>query len=330
MRSTNKPSLTIIIPNYNGQKWLGPALDSVAREGLSLKTIVVDNASTDRSGEICERYENVEFFQTGSNLGFARAANIGLKLAETELVLLLSADTILHKDVCANAIEEISNRKLDLMGFIEADYDTGIAYDDRRTYHGADVFGFPYTTGNQVKQFYIHGFALLIRSQSWQDIGGFDDQFFMYVEDMDLCWRLRLRGLSFGLSHTLKIRHFRYGSTEPDGALSVLRFYCRNVNTLRMLIKNLGSWTLAPVLCGYILIMILEMLVFTAAFQFRIARTYPHAVFDALIGLQETLKKRSQIQERRIIPDRDIFHSMSYLPQKPITLFRKLQKILVN
>ncbi len=203
--------LTIIIVNYNSGKFLEECLESVERvsKEANIKTLVVDNASSDEGIESAQRkYKNVEFILNKQNFGFGKANNIGLKKAKTEYILLLNPDTKLEKGILVKMIQDLEvdkdigaatckivlgNGKIDLTAhrgfptpwasFLYYVFKNDSLYHlknmDMSKLHEVDA---------------IAGAFFLTRKSVLERVGLFDEDFFLYGEDIDLCYRIKEAG----------------------------------------------------------------------------------------------------------------------------------------
>ncbi len=195
------PSLSIVIVNWNGAEYLPACVAAVA--GPDREILVVDNGSTDGSrARLDAAAAPVRWIETGANLGFARAANLGLRAARGRHVLFLNPDT-----VAGEAALDAARAALD------ADPATGlvsVAIVDERGEKVPTVEPFfslrgllggrwqsrvsaPGGTG-PVRVDWCHGAFLLGRRTELARLGGFDERFFLYAEDMDLCRRVQESG----------------------------------------------------------------------------------------------------------------------------------------
>jgi GT2 family glycosyltransferase len=206
MLSARMPrSAAVVIPCWNGRRWLGGCLESVfAQTRRPDEVIVVDNGSTDGSVEfVRERFPSVRVLELGRNTGFAGGANAGLRAAQSEAVALINQDVRLEPDwlerACA-ALDaapraaSVATKMVDL-GDPSLLYDTGdilrrdgvceqrgrFERDDGRFDEPGEVFG-------------ACAGAALYRREAVLDVGGFEERFFLYLEDADLALRLRLAG----------------------------------------------------------------------------------------------------------------------------------------
>ncbi len=191
---------SIIIVNWNGKHLLGECLDSVFAQSFEdFEVILVDNASTDGSAELVkENYPRVRIIQNSENAGFARANNLGAKAAGGDYLVLLNYDTAVEKGWLGA-----------LLAPMEQDPTIGctsskvIFYGKRDLINSAGTFfsfiGVSGSLGDAVpRTSFMHPFELFaptgasfaVRRKLYAEIGGFDESYFMYDEDVDLGWRI--------------------------------------------------------------------------------------------------------------------------------------------
>jgi GT2 family glycosyltransferase len=199
----------VVIPNWNGARWLPGCLGSLAAQTLQpAEIIVVDNGSSDRSVELVrENYPHLRVLELGRNTGFAFAANRGIEAARAELVALVNTDVELAPDWLermVRALEEderaasVACKMLDL-GDRGRVYDAGDVLrrdgvcEQRGRFRTDDG---RYEARDEV--FSACAGAALYRRDAVLRAGGFDERFFAYLEDVDLGLRLRLAGWTCG------------------------------------------------------------------------------------------------------------------------------------
>jgi GT2 family glycosyltransferase len=198
-------SISIVIPNWNGRRWLPACLAAIrGQHRVPDEVIVVDNGSSDGSAQyLAAEHPSVRVIELGSNTGFAHAANRGLETAVCELVALVNTDVVLAEDWLERMTGVLDRdegaasaacKMLSLEDPTEI-YDAGdvlrrdgvceqrgrFTRDDGRWDTPGEVFGA------------CAGAAIFRRSAVF-DVGGFDEDFFAYLEDVDLAMRLRLAG----------------------------------------------------------------------------------------------------------------------------------------
>jgi GT2 family glycosyltransferase len=226
MLSARMPrSAAVVIPVWNGRRWLDGCLDSVlAQTRRPDELIVVDNGSTDGSAEhVAERYPEVRVVRLPENSGFAAAANVGLRDAASDAVALVNQDVELRPDwlelACAALARSpraasVATKMLDLSD-PSLLYDTGdilrrdgvceqrgrFTRDDGRYDQPGEVFG-------------ACAGAALYRREAVLELGGFEERFFLYLEDADLALRLRLAGWTCVYEPAVAL-HAGEGSGDP-------------------------------------------------------------------------------------------------------------------
>jgi GT2 family glycosyltransferase len=197
--------VSVVIPNWNGRRWLPGCLASIAIQHQRVaEIIVVDNGSTDGSIEHVRReYPDVSLIELGTNTGFAVAANRGIRAAGGELVALINTDVVLEQDWTARMTAalaadpgsaSVACKMLDL-GDRRLVYDAG---DVLRRDGACDQRGrFEADDGRYDQPGEVFGAcagAALYRRAAVLEVGGFDERYFAYLEDVDLALRLRLAG----------------------------------------------------------------------------------------------------------------------------------------
>ena len=205
LTAATTPGVTVVIPNWNGMQWLDGVLGSIAKQDMApLETIVVDNGSTDGSVEhLKTQWPAVEVIHWDSNRGFAAAANAGFHHASGDLVALINTDIVLEPDWLRRASVALRSRtdaasvatKMLDMGDRTLISDTGDflrrdgACEQRGRFH-MDTGS--YDTPGEVWS--ACAGAAIYRRQPVLELGGFDERFFTYLEDVELGLRLRLAG----------------------------------------------------------------------------------------------------------------------------------------
>lgn len=237
--------ISIVIVNWNTAGMLAACLQSIRKfsDGLSLQTIVVDNNSTDGSRDIVSKgYPEVELLNSGGNLGFGRANNLALPHVKAPLVLFLNPDTELRPGAlsalqkCLNGRPELGAvgcRLTDASGrtqplglqvfpnpfreFVRlALYTESLGRRWPALFHWVDAE----KNGDVLK---LYGACLLVRVEVLNRIGGFDDRYFMYCEDVDFCRRIIEAGWKlYYLSEPAILHHGAAASNKAQGAFSVI------------------------------------------------------------------------------------------------------------
>ncbi len=205
--STGRPSVSVVIPNWNGRRWLPACLDAIARQDLApAEVVVVDNGSTDGSlAYLAAERPGVAVLSLARNTGFAHAANRGIAAARGELVALVNTDVELGADWLARMVRALGSdpSAAAVAGKMLSLEDPSIVYDagdvlrrdgvcEQRGRFGRD-------DGRWEEPGEVFGAcagAALYRRDVLLGLGGFDERYFAYLEDVDLSLRLRLAGWS--------------------------------------------------------------------------------------------------------------------------------------
>ncbi len=204
--------VSVVIVNWNAGVQLRECVDSVLEHGRPLvaQVIVVDNGSTDGSEATVERLPYVTLIRTGANLGFGRACNLGAAHANSEFLLFLNPDARLFPDTLSKAIDYMQrpeNAKVGICGVQLVDEDGKIARSCARfpslknlvayatgldrivPTQGLFMSEWDHATTRQVD--HVIGAFFLIRKSVFDLLHGFDETFFVYLEDLDLSYRAK-------------------------------------------------------------------------------------------------------------------------------------------
>ena len=242
--------LDIIIVNYNVKYFLEQSLFAVQKAMLGIvgEIIVVDNASTDGSKDYLEKlFPAVRFIWMDENLGFAKANNIGLKYTKSKYVLYLNPDTIVPEDcfnICLNFME--SHKNAGALGVKMIDGTGKFLRESKRAYPSIATSFFKLTGLSGLfpkSKFFakyhlghldknknhevevLSGAFMLVRRELLLQIGGFDESFFMYGEDIELSYQIRKAGFKNYYCSDTCIIHFKGESTNRGSIKYVKLFY---------------------------------------------------------------------------------------------------------
>lgn len=250
LRRFGMTELSIILVNYRVAHFLEQCLLSVASasEGMDAEVIVVDNASGDGSIEyLSPRFPTVRFFLAKENLGFAKACNWGFRESRGRYILFLNPDTILSEECLRRSIDFLSEKPhAGALGIRMIDGSGKFLPESKRAFpHPATAFYkisglaalFPrsprfarYHLGH-LSPFSDHaidvvaGAYFLVRRSVLEQVGLFDEQFFMYGEDIDLSYRIQQAGYTNYYFSGATILHFKGESTKKQSFRYVKLFY---------------------------------------------------------------------------------------------------------
>ena len=228
--------LSIIIISYNSEKYIGTCLESLKNCGVvNYEIIVVDNNSEDKTAQIVQNYkmtiDHIIFVQNKNNFGFAKACNQGVKMAKGKYILFLNPDTIVQPGalkILVNNIEK--NPDIGVIGPMLLNPDRSLQYSIGKYPTIVNIIAdrIPiinkifYTEQIRHKAFYsytrepdwICGAALMVRKSIFSAIGGFSQKYFMYGEDIDLCFNVKRSGYQIMYIPNAQIVHFNDGRNQ--------------------------------------------------------------------------------------------------------------------
>ena len=254
----HKKDIAIVILNWNGQKWLEKFLPTVIEKSSMANIYIADNASTDSSVNFIEdNFPAVKIIQNQLNEGYAKGYNDALKRLKEKYFVLLNSDI----EVTDNWIEPIINL-MEENSNISACQPKILDYNNKDSfeYAGAsggyiDNLGYPFTRGrifdsiesdnnqyDDVKEiFWASGACLFVRAEHFNEVNGFDNDFFAHQEEIDLCWRLKIKGYKVMVNPRSVVYHVGGGTLNDS---SPFKTYLNFRNNLFMLTKNLNFLSL--------------------------------------------------------------------------------------
>ena len=196
----NFTDLTIIITCFQSDNKLKSCLSTIDK---NIKVIVVENSNRNEfKNQIEQNYNNVKCLLAKENLGYAKGNNIGLKEVKTNYALILNPDTLLDKEAILNFFK-----------FLEKTKEFAIVG--------------PGKQGTEISQVeYLKGYALFLNLSEFNEIGYFDENFFMYLEDIDLCKRVRKKNKKIFINPNIKIYH--KGASSHDEKINYTVELSRN------------------------------------------------------------------------------------------------------
>jgi GT2 family glycosyltransferase len=244
--------ISIIIVNYNVREFLRGALVSVQRSlaagKLTGEIFVVDNASRDGSAEmVSQEFPDVKLYTLNENIGFGRANNLAMREASGDYFLILNPDTLLGEDTLRVMVDFMKQHPhAGLAGCKLLNADGSFQISCRRGFptpwasftklFGLSTF-FPnsprfakynlsYLPINETYEIDALSGAFMVMSRSaYEKSGGFDEEYFMYGEDLDLCYRVKKAGFGIFYVHSTSTIHFQGESTRRSVLNEVKVFY---------------------------------------------------------------------------------------------------------
>ena len=316
------PIVKIVILNWNGAEHLRRFLPSVvAAAPAGVGVVVADNGSTDGSlAVLAEEFPTVAVVRLDRNYGFAGGYNRALAQVEADYYLLLNSD-----------VETPRGWLEPILGVLEREPDVAVvspklvSWLDRTRfeYAGAsggfiDFLGYPFCRGRILKRveadegqyddardvFWVSGAAFCCRADVFRALGGFDDDFFAHMEEIDFCWRAQLAGYAVRVEPRSCVLHVG-GGTLPNN--SPQKIYLNFRNNLCMLFKNLSPLSFWPVLFARMALDGAAALVFLVQGRPAFFRQVFRAHIDFHRRRSSLHRKRRAIQRGRVARSRWIF-----------------------
>lgn len=257
--------ITVVIPNYNGIRFLKECLDAVfaqVPDTPEYEVLVVDNGSADGSLNLLrESYPQVRVEALPENTGFCHAVNLGLRLSSAPYVILLNNDTKVKSEFIKNLCYAIENKsdafsvsaKMLMWNNPELLDDAGDRY---------CVFGWAYARGKgkPAEQYSVPceifsacGGAAIYRKSVLEEIGYFDEEHFAYMEDLDIGYRARIYGYRSYYEPTAEVIH--YGSASSGSRYNEWKTSLASANNIYVAGKNMPLlqwiWNLPFLLVGF-------------------------------------------------------------------------------
>lgn len=242
--------LSFIFVNYNVKRFLNDAIISVknATANIESEIIVVDNASIDGSDKFFpEEHPDIKYIYNEKNVGFGKANNQAFELADGEYLVIINPDTVVNEDTFEKMLEFFNEHPdAGMAGCKVLNPDGTLQLACRRSFPGpwvsftrvtglshlfpkSKIFAKYNLTYRDENQSYevdaISGSFMMLRKSVYDKIGGFDPVFFMYGEDLDLCFRTQEAGYKVYYVHTTEITHFKGESTKRSSLDEAKVFY---------------------------------------------------------------------------------------------------------
>jgi GT2 family glycosyltransferase len=320
--------VTVIIVNWNGERFLDRLSALPLQTVTPHEIILVDNASSDASLDIVRRFPSVRLLAQNENLGFARGNNLAIEAAaaESEWIALLNPDAFPEPhwleallsaardypafDVFGSKLVDATDPAV-LDGAGDVYHVSGLVW---RMGHGAPVS----SLSEQAREvFSVCAAAALYRRSALLEMGGFDEDYFCYVEDVDLGFRLRLAGYRCLYVPSSVAHHVGSGTT--GGQHSDFSVYHGHRNLVWTFIKNMPGFLFWVLLPFHILLNFITVVHFSMRGQGKVIW---RAKWDAIKGIPKMWRRRRSIQADRRATITDIWRvldkRLSYQGKTPI------------
>lgn len=323
--SSQKPEVSVIIPNWNGYYLIKICLKALEKQTYkNFEVIVIDNGSTDMSLDFIKKnYPKVTNIKLKVNTGFANAVNLGIKQARGKYLLLLNNDTEIEKNCLSYLVKCFKKKKNisficpKILNFYERDkIDSAGDWIDEVGH--ADNIGRGEKDDKSFSKerpvFIGTAGGCLIKREAFKKVGLFDEDYFMYFEDVDWCFRAQLLGLKGWYEPKAIIYHVHKGSASRVRSLVE---YLQFRNMTMTVIKNFPKGLLLYRMNWMRIIWVnLNTIRFIAKQGFLKEALRAEAYI--LINFVNILKKRQKIQSKKLVSDQYIIENVR---RKKLTLF---------
>jgi len=312
------PLVSIVIVNYNGLEHLEDCLGTVTKtEYPNYEILFVDNSSSDGSAQYVERNFNVKIIQNSHNLGATGGYNTGITHAKGKYVAILNNDIEVPPNwltplvEAMEAEESIAAADAKYLNFYDRERFDTIAAAGRYVDHFGNVYAQgagELDHGRYDKPARIFAALTLFRRSVFKEVSLFDHDFFYGFDEVDLAWRINLRGYKIIYIPYSKIYH-KVSQTSSNSNESTLRsgfYFLIKRNRLQMLIKNLPANRLIPAL----IITLLEYGLYLLYWLTKKNRQYTTELLSSILWVCRNLKKiwvkRKAVQNIRRVSDREL------------------------
>ena len=317
--------VSVIILNWNGKRFLKTCLGSLQRVTYkSLEVVLVDNNSSDGSVAFVTKYFPwVKLVRSHENNGFAKGNNIGVRASTGEYLLFLNNDTKVEPDFLDILIEDY--KKDPTLGCIQPQMrgltDSNLL-DEAGAYLTPNGFLYHYGYRKSYKAaqyrkpriiYSAKGACMFIPRKLFELVGRFDEDFFIFFEETDLCHRIWLSGHRVLYEPRSSIFHLAGGDTA-DKYNYARRIYLTIKNMNMSFIQNFGMQYLCSVYVFFVITQVILFCYFLLTLRVYLVREMIRAWSWNITHIKEIIRKRSIIQHRREVPDRELNRDIYYNP----------------
>jgi GT2 family glycosyltransferase len=234
-RAASAADVVVLVVTWRGREFLGECLASLERQTLPHRVLVVDNASDDGTAELlATEWPHLQVIRTPRNLGFAGGVAAGLAHVEAPFVALLNDDAVAEPGWLAALVEALLARPAAAAATSLVLLQDGASVNNAGNVLVADLYGAdralgadPATVGEADDVFGFSGGAALVRTAAVRAVGGMAADLFLYYEDTDLSWRLRLSGHDIVYVPAARVRH-RHSASSDQSSRMFARYNERN------------------------------------------------------------------------------------------------------
>ncbi len=255
--------LTVIITSFHSRDKIFSCIDSIEK---SIKIIVIENSNDEKlKEEIHSKYQNVECILSKENLGYGAGNNLGLSKVETSYALIVNPDVILNTDAIKNFFISIDN--LEDFGIIAP------------ISHNEKYNNFNIKDDRKIKEVdNVKGFAMFLNMKNLKQINFFDDNFFLYFEEIDLCKRLKNNNSKIFIDPSIKVDHLGGAShnLEIEKPMELSRNWHWMWSTFYFHKKHYGYLTAVIKILPKLSSSLIKFIIFFITFQKYKSEIYKH------------------------------------------------------
>ena len=314
--------ISIIIPNYNGIDIINLCLQSIYDQIYSsIEIIVVDDCSSDDSVKYLKKEAEqgrIILIQNNKNLGYSGSCFVGARKALGEILIFMNSDAFFIDNFhLSKVLQKFKNNiNLGVLGFFQKNQDQSPQF----VGSNVDIF-LNINPSYKKSDFMLNernnhilmtgGACFAISKNLYNYIGGIDKNYFLYVEELDLMWRATLMGYDVLTSFDMPIIHLGGKSTKNEytNQTNSKKIYFRERNVLMTMIKNYSLLSLLLILPLYYIFQVLEIIYLVFKRKFNVIKEYFNANYYVYSNIKLLLKKRNDIQNKRVISDYTLFKS---------------------
>jgi hypothetical protein len=346
-KSKKLPLVSIIILNYNGKKFIDDCLASILKINYPrdlFEIIFVDNVSTDRSVEyVTEKYDWMKILKLDKNYGYAGGNNRGAKIAKGEFIVFLNNDTIVDKN-WLNMLVEVSlmDPKIGLCGskIISMRDRTTLQYSGFLLHFLGGVvpsksISYKTKSGNKFEVVgSVQGASFLAKKAVFEEIQGFDDDYFLYSEEIDLSNRIWINDYYVAYAPDSIVYHYDGGSSTQSTEFqsnkmnkrlrSPLRIYYGNRNSIMNIIKNFEVKNMIKGLIFSYFYFLIQILILLRKKDLKNMKLLFNAYIWPITHLKEIRTKRLRIQGNRKVKDEELINNKILLTLSKLLRVGKL------
>ena len=334
----------VLILNYNGRSHLENFLSGIQKHSAPYRVVVGDNASTDDSLEYLHKnHPDVEVLPLGENYGYAGGYNRLIREVDSEYLVIMNSDIRCDSDWLPP-----------LVGYLDNNPDCAAVQPKIRSnskpeyfeYAGAsggflDKLGYPFCRGrvfetlekdhgqydNTMNVFWASGACFVIRKSVFEEAGGFDEDFFAHMEEIDLCWRLHKMGHDVAVVPESLVYHVGGGTLDYS---SPFKTFLNFRNGLYLLAKNLPEDKVNKIIAQRLRLDRLSTIYFIMKGRFAQARAVLKAHREFKRNRQEMLSRNKSFSERYNEPTSRYLYDFSVVSEYFLKGKKTFQKLVPN